>query len=199
MIDPPGVEAWRPWSPRELADHLAGVHATWCVAGGWALDLWHGRETRRHEDLELAVPRSQFGALRAALAAFELFTAGDGALVPLPHDQEPPTGRHQTWVLDPLAREWRTDIFLEPGDATTWIYRRDESFALPRSGAIAHSADGIPYLRPELVLLFKAKAPRAKDELDFATALPLLDTSARHRLRESLERFHSGHAWIARL
>jgi hypothetical protein len=39
---------------------------------------------------------------------------------------------------------------------------------------IAHTNDGIPYARPEIVLLFKAKAARAKDD-DFAAVLPRLD------------------------
>jgi hypothetical protein len=199
MISPPGVEAWHPWSPRELADRLAGVTAPWCITGGWALDLWHGRETRPHEDLELAVPRSQWFAIRGAFDACELFTAGDGELVHLPRGAQPPPHRHQTWVLDPIAREWRTDIFLEPGDISTWVYRRDEALVLPRSEAVAHTTDGIPYLRPELVLLFKAKAARPKDELDFAAALPSLGTDIRRKLLVWLERFHPGHNWIARL
>lgn len=199
MIDPPGVEAWRPWSPRELADRLAGVEAPWCVAGGWALDLWHGRATRAHEDLEIAVPRARFSAIRAALAAYELFSVGEGQVVHLPRGAEPPAHRHQTWVLDPTARAWRTDVFLEPGDDATWIYRRDETLQVPRGEVIARTADGVPYLRPELVLLFKAKAIRAKDQRDFAAALPALDGAARGRLRTWLERMHPGHAWIERL
>jgi hypothetical protein len=199
MIAPPGVEAWRPWSPRELADRLDGVKAPWCVAGGWALDLWLGRETRTHEDIEIATPRSQFAAIRTVFDDYELFTAGAGELVYLPRGQEPPPHRHQTWVLDPVVREWRTDIFLEPGDATTWIYRRDESLALPRGQAIAHTVDGIPYLRPELVLLFKAKAVRPRDECDFAAALPSLAPAERSKLRSWLERLRPGNAWIPRL
>jgi hypothetical protein len=104
-----------------------------------------------------------------------------------------------TWVLDPIARAWRTDIFLEPGGAATWVYRRNETLALTRDEAVAVTVDGIPYLRPELVLLFKAKAVRAKDQLDFAAALPRLDASTRSRLRRWLEQLHPSHAWIARL
>ena len=199
MISPPGVEAWHPWSPRELADRLAGVTAAWCIAGSWALDLWLGRQTRAHEDIELATPRSQFAAIRAAFDAYELFTAGDGELVYLPRGQDPPPHRHQTWVFDPTARAWRTDVFLEPGDDTTWIYRRVEALALPRTETIGHTDDRVPYLRPELVLLFKAKAMRPKDERDFATALPALDRVARERLREWLTRFHPTSSWLSQL
>jgi len=198
-MNPPGVEAWRPWTPRELAHRLAGVRAPWCVAGGWALDLWHGRETRPHEDIEIAIPRTAFSTIREALGSCEVFSAGSGSVIHLPHGEQPPADRHQIWVLDPTAREWRTDVFLEPGDDQTWVYRRDEQFQLPRREAIGHSAEGIPYLRPELVLLFKAKTTRPKDERDFATALPSLDVHARRSLGEWLERLHPGHAWIARL
>ena len=41
-----------------------------------------------------------------------------------------------------------------------------EAFGLDRTD------DGIPYVIPEVVLLFKAKARRAKDEADFQHALP---------------------------
>jgi len=40
----------------EVAKLLAGVDVPWCVAAGWALDLFHGEVTREHEDLEIAVP-----------------------------------------------------------------------------------------------------------------------------------------------
>jgi len=170
-VTPPAEDAWLPWSPREIADRLAGISAPWCVVGGWALDLWHGRQTRAHHDLEIAIPRSYFAEVRRAFTGFEFFTASNGTL-----SAEPPSAdQHQNWVLDPIARVWRVDIFLEPGDDTTWIYRRDPTLRLPRARTVAHTTDGIPYLRPELVLLFKAKAMRPKDELDFAAALPNID------------------------
>ena len=44
---------------------------------------------------------------------------------------------------------------------------------------IAVSGDGIPYLVPELVLLFKARHTRAKDQTDFDGVLPLLAADRR--------------------
>ena len=51
-----------------------GVTAPWCVAAGWALDLFRGEQTREHEDLEIAVPttREAFGQVRNALAGYEI-------------------------------------------------------------------------------------------------------------------------------
>ncbi len=56
-----------------------------------------------------------------------------------------------------------------------------------------------PYLVPEIVLLFKAKHVRPKDQADFDGVLPLLDPDAAGWLRRMLARVHPGHAWIGAL
>ena len=47
-----------------------------------------------------------------------------------------------------------------------------------------------------MVLLFKAKACRPKDEDDFRTVLPLLSEAQRDMLAGLLRRIHPGHAWL---
>jgi hypothetical protein len=63
--DGPPLEAWRAWHPREAAAQFATLDAPWCVVGGWSIDLWLGRETRTHGDLEIAIARSDFPRVRA--------------------------------------------------------------------------------------------------------------------------------------
>lgn len=70
---------------------------------------------------------------------------------------------------------------------------------MPYDAVIRQSADGIPYLAPELVLLFKSKHTRAKDQADFEETLPHLDPAQRATLAEYLGRLHPGHAWLERL
>ena len=55
---------------------------------------------------------------------------------------------------------------------------------------------GFPICAPEVVLLFKAKATRPKDEADFAGVLPMLGGGQRAWLGEALARVHPGHAWL---
>ena len=169
---------------------------TWYVAGGWAIDLYLGRKTRDHEDIEIAIPRTQFPALRRCLAGFELYQALDGAVTPV-GSGEPEA--HQVWVCDPAVRVWRMDTFLEPGDAQTWVSHRDERVRLDRGEAVSRDADGIPYLRPQYVLLAKARHTRDKDEADLASVLPTLDGEVRAWLAEAIERVHPGHPWVARV
>jgi hypothetical protein len=195
----PGLDAWRPWSPAEAAGRLRGCDASWCVVGGWAIDLFLGEQTRPHEDLEIGVPRPDFGAVRGALEAFEFFVVGDGVVRALSADATPPADKHQNWVLDVSAQAWRMDVMLEPGDLQTWVFRRDPAISAPRDAMIDHGADAVPYLAPQGVLLYKAKATRPKDEADFANCLPRLTSTARGWLRDALERAHPDHPWIERL
>ena len=50
-----------------------------------------------------------------------------------------------------------------------------------------------------IALLFKAKAPRFKDQRDFDRVLPHLDQAARNWLASALEQAHPDHPWHARV
>jgi hypothetical protein len=201
-IPPGGAEVgeeppWDAWHPREVTRLLAGVDARWCVAAGWALDLFRGEVTREHEDLEIAVPAGQFGRVRAALADFDIEVVGSGRRWPL--DGPAFDVMIQTWVRERDTGIYRLDIFREPHDGGTWICRRDRSIRLPYEQIIVTSPEGIPYLVPQIVLLFKAKHHRPKDQADFTGALPLLNPARRSWLAAALARVHPGHPWISEL
>jgi Aminoglycoside-2''-adenylyltransferase len=57
--------AWDAWSPREAARRLERVAAPWYVIAGWALDLYLGRQTREHDDLEIGIPADCFPEIRS--------------------------------------------------------------------------------------------------------------------------------------
>jgi Aminoglycoside-2''-adenylyltransferase len=193
----PDLTLWDAWEPAEVARRLASVDATWYVTAGWALDLHHGRQTREHEDIEIAVPEDGFDAVRAALHGFELWVIGEG----LAHPVSPATltAHRQTWVREPTTGAWRLDVMREPWEGDTWIFRRGPRIRLPRERVIIHTDDGIPYARPEIALLYKAASSRPKDDADFASALPLLGDAERQWLVQSIALVHPGHHWLQSL
>lgn len=67
---------------------------------------------------------------------------------------------------------------------------------MPLTDIEARSDQGIPYLRPEIVLLYKARHRRERDEADLEGTLPTLDPAARARLRDWLP---AEHPWLDRL
>jgi hypothetical protein len=192
----PDDAEWDAWTPQEAARRLADVDVPWAVSAGWAIDLFLGRERREHEDLEVAVPADRFDDIAAALGELEFHVVTPGVAEPVAEAPELMATTHQTWGLDRTANSWRIDVFREPHDGDDWVARRDESIRLPYDELIEHTADGIPYERPEVVLLFKAKHARPKDEADLAAVLPQLNAERRRLLAEWIERVHPGHFWL---
>lgn len=197
----PDLTKWDAWDPTEAAERLAGVEAPWCVAAGWALDLFVGGEMRDHEDIEIAVPHERFEEIRRSLSGFDVFVpVGEGLVRPLESlSPDEFVETHQTWVREPSTGLWRLDVFREPSREDTWVCRRDPRIRLPFAEVISHTRDGIPYAQPEITLLYKAKHARDKDEADFAAVLPLLTSSRRRWLSWALELVHPGHRWLAAL
>ena len=195
----PDVALWAAWRPEEIARRLAGVTAPWYVAAGWSIDLFLGRETREHGDLEIAVPHTRFGEVAAALPGMEMFVIGDGIAWPLATAGVEFEKEHQTWVREPGSGLWRLDIFREPSADGQWVCRRDERIRLPYDQVILRTDAGIPYGRPEIALLFKAKAGRPKDDADFANVLPLLTDDSRRWLADGLRIVAPDHPWIGEL
>jgi hypothetical protein len=85
---------------------------------------------------------------------------------------------------------WQLDITIGDGNATDWIFRRDASTRLPWDEAVLVTPKGMPYLAPELQLLFKSKNVRPKDDLDAKTVIPLLEPTRRQTLATMLPKHH---------
>lgn len=193
----PDLALWEAWHPAEAATWLADVDVVWYVTAGWAIDLFVGRQTREHEDLEIAVPENQFEILRRALPGLEFFVVGGGVAQPV--TAAALSAHQQTWARDIASGNWRLDVFREPWDGDTWVCRRDRRIRLPLPRAIARSADGIPYAQPEIVLLFKSKEVRPKDQNDFDAVLPLLDARRRQWLADAIRLVDPTHRWLPAL
>jgi Aminoglycoside-2''-adenylyltransferase len=186
------------WTPGDIAHLLAGVATRWCVAAGWAVDLFRGKQTREHGDIEIAIPAAGFPEVRSRFPGCAFDAVGSGRI----WENAGPdvlAAVHQTWIRDPATGNYLLDVFGEPHDGDTWICRRDQTIRLPYGEIIHHTHDGIPYLTPELVLLFKAKHARRKDQADFDGTVPHLSAAQRETLAELLNRVHPDHHWLAAL
>ena len=168
------------------------------MAAGWALDLYRGAQTREHGDLEIGIPAASFAEVRDRFPGYVFDGVGTGRI----WENAAPevlAATHQTWLRDPATGDYLLDVFREPHDGDTWICRRDETIRFPYRDIIHHTQDGIPYLAPELVLLFKAKHARPKDQADFDGTVPHLTSPQRETLAELLAHVHPGHPWLADL
>jgi hypothetical protein len=166
----------------------------WAVAGGWALDLFLGFQTRSHADVDIAIRRADQHKLHPRLAGSQVAKVVAGQLLPWA------TGEFLAAPVHELHAEWSDGRQLEfllnefDRDSLEWVYRRDHRVRRPLD-LVFRNASTTPYLAPEIVLLYKSKAPSPKDEADFNTVLPHLTSEQRAWLAQALGLFESGHRW----
>ena len=198
-MKPPGENSWEAWSPDKLAAYLGGAKGHWYIVGGWALDLWQGEQRREHEDLEFATRPEDALEMAECLSGLTFFEAKAGTLRAADPRTQIPEETWQYWGADLEAGRWRVDMMLERGTHSHWIYKRDPTISQPRDLAIRTNPNGIKYLSPANVLLFKAKHLRLKDHDDFESALPKLSDDDRAFLRQWLAYSQPDHEWLQRL
>lgn len=182
--------------PLRVQELLQNYDSPWFIAGGWAIDLFLGHETRKHRDIEIALFRQDQESIRTYLRNWNLqkvvkgeFHHWKGEYLELPiHEIH---GTSETGA--------RIEILLNESNEFEWVFRREPSISRQLKDIKWVSKLGIPYLNPEIVLLYKAKNPKPKDEEDFMRAKNLLNEESRIWLKKGLEAHVPGHHWIGEL
>jgi len=185
--------------PLAIARLLEALPCPWWVAGGWAVDLYLGRETRPHEDLEIAILRRDQFIVRNGLAGWAFSKVRAGRLDPWPEGEWLVSPIHEVHALRSEGHPRSFEILLNESQGDVWTFRRDRRVARPVAEIGSMSDLGVPFLRPEIVLLFKAKRPRPRDEEDFRLLSGTLSQKSREWLRGALAIVHPGHPWIGHL
>ncbi len=210
---------WDPLTPSEIAALFAEYAGRWCIAGGWALDLFAGVQSRVHDDIDVLVVRDHLSLLHAALPGWELHAAS-GATTLWKAGTALPDGVHDIWCRQRVGQRtgqrvgqrtgqrvgqangpWRFQLMVVNTDASTreWHFRRDDRIRGPL-GTMILMRDGMQILAPEIQLLYKSKLPnRPKDEADFATTAPHLSPMQRVWLANAMTLLYSDHPWFATL
>ena len=202
MIEPAAptpAYLWHPLTIDETRILFDPLSIPWWVAGGWAIDLHLARQTREHADIDVAVLRGDHRALRALLDDFDIRIAHDGALLPWTgYDLAPEP--HQFWARRRGDEAWAFEVLFEDHTGDDWLYRRDHRITLPVERFGMRDANGVPYVAPEVALLYKSnRHDIARNAADFASALSSITAGERRWLREALALAYPTHPWIERL
>lgn len=207
MSDTLDVDDWQPLSVPEVAAAMRGLPCRWWIAGGWAIDLFLGRQTRPHADTDVMVLTSDQLVVQRHLVDWVLYktkqpTPSRLAIWPKGQYLTPETGVHDIWVKGCVGGPWRFQLMLTEDVGDRWVFRRYRR----QGGDVAALGwvddGGLPVLRPEVQLLYKARPTdrRAKDQADFEAAVGRLSPAARAWLSEAVTSVYGpGHDWLARL
>lgn len=182
---------WAPLSIDEAVGLLSGAPFRWWISGGQALALHVAEQWRTHDDLDIGICRGQTTEVAAWFANWDVYVAVAGRLSRWDgRDVDADAAENNLWARRTPEDPWLFDLTVGEGNPDEWIYRRDRSLSRPWDEAVLESQTGVPYLAPELQLLFKSDHPRDKDHRDARTVIPSLGEDGRAFLRLHLANDH---------
>ena len=194
QIDP---DNWRPLSVEEVAALMEPLAVPWWIAGGWAIDLFLGHKTREHADLDLLILRRNQLTVRAHLSDWQLFKTNQPGLARWLNGEFLERPVNSVWARRGDAAPWSFELMLMDTEKERWVYRRLESIGGPISEMGFATAEGTPYLRPEIQLLYKSSSCKDKDLADLKQAAPLLSPESTQWLSNAIRLQHGpSHAWL---
>lgn len=196
-----GEYNWEPLSLEEIKNVFQNLRAPWIIAGGWAIDLFIGKQTRRHSDVDILINRQDQSAMQDLLKDWDVWVADPpGTLRPLKMGEFLGKGIQDIWVRKCSTDPWRFQIMLFDSEDNFWIFKRDEAIRRKLDGISLNSKDGFKILSPEIQLLYKSKAIREKDQHDFENAFDELSAQQKQWLATNLQKVYgSAHPWLSKL
>jgi aminoglycoside phosphotransferase len=190
-------------TPLAIARDLFRSYARpYWVGGGWAVDLFAQRVRRPHSDVDIAVLYRDVDYLA------ETFRDPRPLLV------DPATGERREWAPDEQLRPGPHGSFVIPDDShpcpitikltasdgDEWVYHRGTgNVRRPHSLMTLTTERGLPFVGPEVALLYKSPTLRSKDWQDFDDIHEMLDGDRRGWLIDNLAPRFPDHPWLPRL
>ncbi|HJF33245.1 MAG TPA: hypothetical protein K8V56_15900 [Sporosarcina psychrophila] len=181
----------------KVNEWMSEFNEQWGIAGGWAIDLFIGKQTRHHSDIEVALFREDQHKLKKALSDWSFEKVVKGELISWGEEWlELPV--HEIHGVHKQTGE-RLEVLLNDTRDSEWVFRRESSISFLKSSFFLNSNEGIPYLHPAVVLLYKARNARKKDHTDFLAAKDFLKIEDKNWLRQALQMHIPEHTWIPEL
>ena len=205
----------------DLDNFLNLLDAKWFVSGGWAIDIHLNRITRERCDLDISVPSSD------RLKCIEFFLDKGWRIEGKLHDgfkslqkiSDYTDDIHYFWSFPEgvnfvseyvdargnrrigYNRNFQSkldyiEVFFDSIEYGHFIFRRDPRVKRHEDWAILER-DGLRYLAPELILLYKSNSLSEKNILDFHVTVDTLNDDSLTWLQQALSFVYgNSHQWL---
>ena len=211
---------------QELAEFMSDLGVFYAVCGGHAIDLFIGEKTRPRKDLDITLfweDRDEI--IRHMLSEkWDVYEpcgdADSGFLHKINDVTVQRREKDNIWCVKPGNRSYKFDVCenglfsvkFSGGEQTELdfievlfnthkddelLYKRNHAIGMRITDAVCE-ADGVPYLAPELVLLYKSPyAKNADYRSDYENAVKKMSAEQVRWFRRALGvMFADGHEWV---
>lgn len=205
-------------------DFFSNAQIPWAVCGGYALDLFLDRTIRVHSDIDICV----FEKDRNAILRYMLQNdwriyefRGQGRVRPLDAESSSDAGRnlmclngdcnlvkfypceesgllYHEFFHTGISTFNYMEFLFNTTSGNNFVFDKEKNIERVMSNAILFN-DGIPYLAPEIVLMFKAsQSERADYQYDFEQTYVRMSNEQKAWFSQNLNKFYpNGHGWKA--
>ncbi len=197
----------------------------WCYCGGWAIDLFMGKESRPHKDLDIVIFDDQIKGTIAYMLemGWNVEAPTRQGFVPVTVENCDTYSFDNLWCMNrayPMdyikVDEQSTynfyhyertvqenmdfvEIQLNAREEGYFVYRSNPSIRLELDKAF-YTYEGLPFLAPEIVLLYKSKYLSADNQNDFDLVVSKMNDAQKIWLKEALIlEYGNDHPWVALL
>lgn len=186
--------------PFWIKDLMSSFDKEWFVCGGWAVDLFLGRETRMHKDIEIGIFRDKQQYIQKYFSEWtmsKVIPDSNHKLEAWNKDEELSLPIHEIHMKK--DKEY-LEILLNERNETNWVFRRNPTITYPLSETITRSKiENIPILAPELVLLYKAKNNTDVDDIDFINIYSEMDKERMKWFKYAMTECYPNHYWLSKI
>ena len=95
---------WDPLTPQQVSERFRDLQMPWWIAGGWAIDLHLGKQTRVHRDTDVLILRPDQFTIQEHLHNWDLYKTNQPGLAPWPAGEFLPPGVNDIWCRNLSTR-----------------------------------------------------------------------------------------------
>ena len=201
---------------------MVGIGVDYALCGGHAIDLFLGKKTRPHKDIDVLVYWEDRDIVVQHLLNedWDVYEpCGTAYLHKINSVSDQKRVKANIWCVKRSNRHYKfteheKDVYAVDFDGSEqvrldyveflfntrkdgyFLYARNHDVKMSLADAV-HLTSNIPFLAPEIILLYKSNSDNPDYQLDFENATKEMSTAQLEWLRESLSiMFPNGHRWL---
>ncbi|MGC9781145.1 MAG: aminoglycoside adenylyltransferase [Candidatus Heimdallarchaeota archaeon] len=121
---------WEPLQPEEVSELFKSLDINWWIAEGWAIDIFLGKKSREHLDIDVLILRKDQIIIHKHLNEWELYKTNQPRLKPWEKGEYLEIGVNSVWCKETSDSPWVLEIMFLDTIKDEWFFRHNPKIRL---------------------------------------------------------------------